>query len=72
MIEIGKYYRIETPQGERTIKALELIVEGVYGIYSPSDFEASGDNQGALIPEGSPEANQDEIDAWDNWYNSAG
>jgi hypothetical protein len=70
MIEIGKYYRITTPQGERTIKALELIVEGVYGIYSSSDYITPQDNQGSLIPEGSPEADQDEIDAWDNWYNS--
>jgi hypothetical protein len=70
MITIGHYYRISTPQGERTIKALELIVEGVYGIYSPSDCVEPDDNQGSLIPEGSPEADQDEIDAWDNWYNS--
>ena len=70
MIEIGHYYRIQTPQGERTIKALELIVEGVYGIYRPSDYVTPQDNQGALIPEGSEEATQDEIDAWDNWYNS--
>ena len=70
MIEIGHYYRISTPQGERTIKALELIVEGVYGIYSPSDYVTPEDNQGHLIPEGSEEATQEEIDAWDNWYNS--
>jgi len=68
MIEINHYYRISTPQGERTIKALELIVEGVYGIYSPSDYATKQDNQGALIPEGSEEATQEEIDAWDNWY----
>lgn len=70
MIEIGKYYRISTPQGERTAKALELIVEGVYGIYSPSDCENPGDNQGTLIPEGSPDATTEEADIWDIWYNS--
>lgn len=69
MITIGQYYRISTPQGERTIKALELIVESVYGIYSPSDCETPGDNQGALIPEGSPEADQSEIEAFNDWYN---
>jgi hypothetical protein len=68
MIELNHYYRIQTPQGERTIKALELIVEGMYGIYSPSDYVTPEDNQGSLIPEGSPEATQEEIDAWDNWY----
>ena len=70
MIEIGKYYRINTQFGERTIKALELIVEGVYGIYSPSDYLFSGDNQGSLIPEGSEEATEEQAEDWDNWYNN--
>jgi hypothetical protein len=70
MIEIGKYYRIDTPYGERTIKALELIVEGMYGIYSPSDYLVQGDNQGALIPEGSEEATPEQAEDWDNWYNN--
>jgi hypothetical protein len=69
MIEIGKYYRIATSVGERTAKALELIVEGVYGIYSPSDYVTPGDNQGALIPEGSEEATQEQADEWEQWYN---
>ena len=69
MIEIGKYYQIQTQEGDRTAKALELIVEGVYGIYSPSDYVTPGDNQGSLIPEGSPDATPEEIEDWDNWYN---
>lgn len=69
MIEIGSYYRIATNDGERTAKALELIVEGVYGIYSPSDYVTPDDNQGALIPEGSEEATQEQADEWDAWYN---
>ena len=70
MIQLGHFYRIDTPQGERTIKALELIVEGMYGVYSPSDCEISGDNQGSLIPEGSLEASEEEAQVWENWYNS--
>jgi hypothetical protein len=70
MIELGKYYIINTPYGERTIKALELIVEGVYGIYSPSDYLVPDDNQGSLIPEGSPEATEEQAEEWDNWYNN--
>ncbi len=69
MIEIGKYYIIQTPDGERTIKALELTIEGVYGVYSPSDYLIAGDNQGSLIPEGSEEANPEQAEDWDNWYN---
>lgn len=69
MIEIGKYYQIQTQQGERTAKALELIVEGVYGIYSPSDYITPGDNQGSLIPEGAPESTTEQADAWEDWYN---
>jgi hypothetical protein len=59
MIKTGKYYRIQTEFGERTIKALELIIEGMYGIYSPSDYLVADDNQGSLIPEGSKEATED-------------
>ena len=70
MIKTGKYYRIQTEFGERTIKALELIIEGMYGIYSPSDYLVAGDNQGSLIPEGSKEATEEQIEEWDNWYNS--
>jgi hypothetical protein len=70
MIKTGKYYRIQTEFGERTIKALELIIEGMYGIYSPSDYLVAGDNQGSLIPEGSKEATEEQIEDWDNWYNS--
>lgn len=70
MIEIGKYYQINTPFGERTTKALELIIEGVYGIYSPSDYLVSGDNQGSLIPEGSEESTPEQAEDWDNWYNN--
>jgi hypothetical protein len=70
MIEIGKYYRIQTDDGERTIKALELIIEGVYGIFSPSDYLVQGDNQGHLIPEGSEEATEEQAEDWDNWYNN--
>lgn len=70
MIEIGKYYQINTPFGERTTKALELIVEGVYGVYSPSDYSAPEDNQGSLIPEGSEESTPEQAEDWDNWYNN--
>jgi hypothetical protein len=69
MIKTGKYYRIQTEFGERTIKALELIIEGMYGIYSPSDYLVADDNQGSLIPEGSKEATEEQIEDWDNWYN---
>jgi hypothetical protein len=42
----------------------------MYGIYSPSDYLVAGDNQGSLIPEGSKEATEEQIEDWDNWYNS--
>lgn len=70
MITIGKYYRVQTEEGERTVKAMQLIEQGVYGVYSPSDYLVSGDNQGSVIPEGSTEATPEEIEEWDNWYNN--
>lgn len=69
MIEIGKFYRVETDRGERTIKAMQLIIEGVYGVYSASNYEFDDDLQGMLIPEGSEEATQEQIDAFNLWYN---
>lgn len=69
MIEIGNYYQIQTQQGERTAKAMQLIEEGVYGVYSPSDYAIPEDNQGILIPYDSTESNQEQIDAWNLWYN---
>jgi hypothetical protein len=70
MIEIGKYYRIQTEFGERTIKALEIITAGIYGIYSISNCTVPQDNQGSLIHEDSPKATLAESTVWDNWYKS--
>lgn len=69
MIELNKYYRIQTEFGERTIKALENTPGGMYGIYSPSNYLVSGDNQGSLIPENSTEASSAQAIAWNTWYN---
>jgi hypothetical protein len=70
MIKTEKYYRIQTEFGERTIKALELIIEGMYGIYSPSDYLVQEDNQGTLIPNDALEATEAQGIAWENWYNN--
>jgi len=70
MIQIDSYYRVDTRYGLRTVKCLQFDSDGnPYGIFSPSDFESDGDNEGMVIPEGSPEATQEEATAWDNWYN---
>jgi len=69
MIEIGKFYRVETDRGERTIKAMQLIIQGVYGVYSASNYEFEDDLQGMVIPEGSQEATQEQIEAFNLWYN---
>ena len=68
MIELNKYYKIQTFFGERVIKCLELLPEP-YGVFSISSFENEGDNQGSLISEESVEATEEEAIAWDNWYN---
>lgn len=70
MIEIGKYYQIQTQQGERTAKAMQLIEEGVYGVYSLSDYAIPEDNQGTIIPEGSPESTPEEAELWNQWYSN--
>jgi hypothetical protein len=72
MIQIGHYYRSETPQGIRTIKCMQMDSDGnPYGIYSPSDYTYSGDDQGIIIkPEDSPEATELQAQAWEAWYNS--
>lgn len=69
MIEIGRFYRVATDRGERTIKAMQLIIEGVYGVYSASNYEFEDDLQGMVIPEGSQDATQEQIDAFNLWYN---
>lgn len=71
MIQIGFYYRTETPQGIRTIKCMQLDGNGnPYGIYSPSNFVHEGDNQGMIIPLDSHEATAEQAQAWDAWFNS--
>lgn len=70
MITIGQFYRVQTDQGERTIKAMQLIIEGVYGVYSASNYQYEDDLQGMLIPEGSEPATNEQIDAFNLWYNA--
>ena len=69
MIQIGYYYRIETPQGIRTIKCVQFDADGhPYGIYSPSNYVTAGDNQGMTIPDNSNLATPEQAQEWDNWY----
>lgn len=71
MIEVGKYYTCTTPFGVRVIKGIqELEDTNVYGIYSISNYESPGDNQGMIIPNNSEEATLEQKTAWDNWYNN--
>jgi hypothetical protein len=49
---------------------MQLIMEGVYGVYSPSDYAVPEDNQGTIIPEGSPESTPEEAELWDEWYSN--
>lgn len=69
MITIGQYYRVQTSAGERTAKAMQLIIDGVYGVYSISNYEHEDDLQGVVIPEGSEEATQEQIEAFNLWFN---
>ena len=70
MIEIGHYYRSETPQGVRTIKCIQFTSDGnPYGIYSPSDFQYEGDGVGMVIPFNSNTASNEQAEAWEGWYN---
>ncbi len=69
MIIIGQYYRVQTSAGERTAKAMQLIIGGVYGVYSISNYEHEDDLQGMIIPEGSEEATQEQIEAFNLWFN---
>jgi len=69
MITIGQYYRVQTSAGERTAKAMQLIIDGVYGVYSISNYEYEDDLQGVVIPEGSEEATQEQIEAFNLWFN---
>lgn len=70
MIMIGSFYRLETPQGIRTIKCMQYDADNnPYGIYSTSDYKYEGDNQGMIIPVDSKDANEYEIIAWEKWYN---
>lgn len=69
MIQIGYYYRSDTPQGVRTIKCMQMDADGnPYGIYSPSNYVNSGDNQGMIIPDNSTLATPEQAQAWDFWY----
>ena len=71
MIQIGFYYRAETPHGVRTIKCMQMDGNGnPYGIYSPSGCITIGDNQGMVIPDNSELANQEQINQWEDWYNA--
>ena len=70
MIQIGHYYRSETPQGVRTIKCLQFTSDGnPYGIYSPSDLQYEGDGVGMIIPFNSNTASNEQAEAWEGWYN---
>lgn len=70
MIQIGYYYRSDTPQGVRTIKCMQMDADGrPYGIYSISDCEYEGDNEGMIIPLDSSDASPEESKAWDIWFN---
>ena len=69
MITIGNFYRVQTDRGERTVKAMQLIEQGVYGVYSASNYEFEDDLQGMVIPEGSQEATTEQIEAFNLWYN---
>ena len=71
MIQIGKYYRSDTPQGVRTIKCIQMDADGrPYGIYSISDCEYKEDTEGMIIPNNSLEATVEENETWNTWYNS--
>lgn len=70
MIQIGYFYRAETPQGVRTIKCMQYDADGnPYGIYSPSNYANSGDNQGMIIPDNSDLADLEQVNQWEEWYN---
>lgn len=70
MIELGKYYRVQTLSGERTVKAQQESQPGVFhGIYSLSDYQSYGDNMDSEIPFDSPEATEAQAEAWEGWYN---
>jgi hypothetical protein len=70
MIQIGKFYNAETPQGVRTIKCMQFDADGnPYGIYSPSNFEYEDDGQGMIIPGDSQEASNEQAQTWEGWYN---
>lgn len=69
MIQIGHYYRADTPSGMRTIKCLQFDADGnPYGIYSPSNYANIGDNQGVIIPYNSIESTPEQAQEWDVWY----
>jgi hypothetical protein len=67
---INKYFRIQTPEGERTAKCTQYMFDGKpYGIYSLTEYLTHGDAQGIVIPEGAPEATEQQAEAWEAWYN---
>ena len=71
MIQIGHYYRSETPQGIRTIKCMQMDSDGnPYGIYSPSDFKYEGDGIGMIILSNSTEATKEQAQAWEEWFDA--
>ena len=71
MIVVGNFYRCNTSFGVRTVKAIqELESSDFYGIFSISNYEEKGDNQGMVIPNSSKNATEEEIEDWNNWYNS--
>jgi hypothetical protein len=70
MIQIGHFYRSETPQGIRTIKCMQMDADGnPYGIYSPSDYANENDMQGMIIPFNSNTASNEQSKSWEEWYN---
>jgi hypothetical protein len=70
MIQIGHFYRSETPQGIRTIKCMQMDADGnPYGIFSPSDYANENDMQGMIIPFNSNTASNEQAESWEEWYN---
>lgn len=70
MIEVNKYYIIDTLFGQRVTKAICVGHDGLtYGSISPSGYAEKGDNcsctlNGYVVRE----AEEYEADAWEEWY----
>jgi hypothetical protein len=70
MIRTNRYYKCLTEFGIRTVKTVqELESSDIYGIYSISNYKNSKDSKGMIVPTNSKEATEDEIAAWNRWFN---